>query len=324
MLELVRTAEAADAEPIDRALTRARSEHVVRLVGLGDADAEIAAAVDAGVELLVRETPEPQHLRGKRVLVTRAAHQARETVRGLRRRGAEPLELPTILIGPPEDPAPLAAAAADPSRWDVIALTSENGVEAFFTALAAAHHDARALAGRLVAVIGPGTARALERHGVRPDLVAEEHRGEALAEAIVKALGPRCAQASVLLPRAAVARDALPDALRAVCARVDVIEAYRTRAPDASILAALRATLEARRIDVVLFTASSTVQNLCTHVPDAARLLTGVVVATIGPITSEACARAGIPVTVEASPYTVPSLLAALERHFAGTPNSSS
>ncbi len=115
---------------------------------------------------------------------------------------------------------------------------------------------------------------------------------------------------------------------RTPCARcapgVDVVEAYRTRAPDASILAALRATLEAHQLDVVLFTASSTVQNLCAHVPDAARLLSGVVVATIGPITSEACARAGITVTVEASPYTVPSLLAAIERHFAGTPNSSS
>jgi len=327
MLEIVRASPGdpeSNAEPIDRAISRARGGHVVRCVAEPEAEAELAAAIDAGVELLVRETREVQRLRGLRVLVTRAAHQAKETVRGLRRRGAEPIELPTIVIGPPDDPRPLAAAAAEPSRWDVIALTSENGVEAFFEALHAAGHDARALAGRRIAVIGPGTARALARHGVRPDLVAEEHRGEALAEAIVQALGPRCSEARVLLPRAAVARDALPDALRAVCARVDVIEAYRTRAPDASVLATLRATLEARGIDVVLFTASSTVQNLCTHVPEAARLLAGVVVGTIGPITSEACARAGIAVTVEASPYTVPSLLAALERHFAGTPNSSS
>lgn len=327
MLELIGDDDAtALDEPIDRALGRARKEHVVRRVPRASVEAEVAAAAEAGVELTVRATTAPQPLAGLRVLVTRASHQARETVRALRRRGAEPLELPTIVVGPPDDPAPLAAAAADLSRWDVVALTSENGVDALFSALSAAGKDARSLSGRLVAVIGPGTARALGRHGVAPDLVAEEHRGEALAEAITAALGGRAKDAAVILPRAAVARDALPDALRLACARVDVVEAYRTRGPDDAVVAALRETLAARAVHVVMFTASSTVQNLCAHVPDAPALLAGVTVGTIGPITSEACARAGIRVTVEASPYTVPALLDALGAHFAasGTPKSSS
>lgn len=289
--------------------------------------AEVAAVAEAALPFAVIPAPSAARLplAGVRVLVTRASEQAGETARALRRRGAVPIEIPTIVIGPPDDPAPLARAARALDRYDAIALTSANGVRSLFEALRGAGLDARALAGSIVAAIGPGTGAALARNGVRADVTADEHRGEALAATILDAL--RAAEATgrrrdpagarVLLPRAAVARNALPDALAAAGVFVDVVEAYRTRRPERPIVERLEAALGSRAIDVVAFTASSTVDNLCALIPDARERLRDVVVASIGPITSATCRARGLDVSVEASPYTIPALVAALEAHFA-------
>ena len=258
-------------------------------------------------------------LAGRTVLVTRAREQAGDTLRALRGRGALPLSLPTIVLAPPTDRAPLLDAARHLERYDVVALTSANAVDALFATIAELGGDARALGRARVAAIGPGTTRALARHGVRADLVPAEHRGEALAEAILAMLtGAPTTAARVLLPRAEVARDALPDRLRAAGVQVDVVVAYRSRPPEPEEVAALRATLDARALDVVLFTASSTVDNLCALLDDPPRALAGVAVASIGPITSATCRARGLAVDVEAAPYTIPALLDALEAYFLG------
>jgi uroporphyrinogen III methyltransferase/synthase len=210
----------------------------------------------------------------------------------------------------------LHAAARALARYDLVALTSENGVDALFDAIDQVGLDARAFGAARIAAIGPGTSRALARHGVRADVVPDEHRGEALADEVRRVLGPAPAGKRVLLPRAAVARDAFPDALRAAGVQVEVVAAYRTRPPTEADVARLRETLSNRAIDVVVFTASSTVEHLCTIVPDAATKLAGVTVASIGPITSTTCQRLGLHVDVEASPYTIAALLDALEAHF--------
>jgi uroporphyrinogen III methyltransferase/synthase len=254
---------------------------------------------------------------GRVVAITRAATQAGETARAVRARGGLPLEAPTISIEPPEAPARLAAAARAIGSYDLIAFTSANGVDALFAAIREVGLDARALAGALVAVIGPGTGRALAPYGVRADLAAEEHRGEGLAAAITQRLGGSVAGKRVLLARAAVARDALPDTLRHGGAHVDVVPAYRSLPAPAAALAPLREALLAGEVDVVTFTASSTATNFCQAFPDAEALLARTVVASIGPITSDTLRARGLRVDVEASPYTIPSLLDAIEAHFA-------
>jgi len=259
---------------------------------------------------------ENRPLFGARVLVTRASEQASETAKALRARGALPIEIPTIVLAPPTDPSLLETAVRALERYRVIAFTSANGVDAFFRALTSASLDSRALGHTKIATIGPGTERALRKHGLRGDLVAEEHRGEALAEAILaflRALPEKTAR--VLLPRAEVARDALPDALRAAGFEIDVVPAYRSLPPDAAHVADLRRRLDEGTIDIVLFSASSTVSNLCDAMPDAKQLLERTIVATIGPITSATCRARGVRVDVEASPYTIPALLDALEAH---------
>ena len=259
---------------------------------------------------------------GKRVLVTRPAGQAMATSDMLRRRGAEPIELPAITLGPPPDPARVTQAARELDRYDVVAFTSENGVTGFFRALDTERRDARAFGRARVAAIGPGTAAALLPHGVRADIVPTAFVGEALADAILAdpEVAARLAQGRVrvLVPRALVAREVMGDRLRDAGCDVDIVPVYETRPAPAALGGELVRRLEARAIDVVMLTSSSTADSLCDLLGTrAAELLGGVLVASIGPITTATASARGLVVGVTADVSTTAGLVAALERHFA-------
>jgi uroporphyrinogen III methyltransferase/synthase len=199
-----------------------------------------------------------------------------------------------------------------------VAFSSENGVEAFFTEIARQGLDARAFGSAKVAAIGPGTADALLRHGIRTDLLPTRHVGEALADAIETTLGESLRGAHVLLPRAAAARDALPQRLRDAGAIVDDVPAYRTLGPAPDFGAALRARIEGGELDAITFTSASTVEHTAAALGEgAASLLARLTVASIGPITTEAAARLSVRVDATAEPHTVQGLVDALTRAFA-------
>jgi uroporphyrinogen III methyltransferase/synthase len=265
---------------------------------------------------------ENRPLFGQRILVTRAREQAGSMAAALRDAGAEPVVVPTIEIHPPSDPEPLARALHTLRRgaYGWVAFTSANGVERTWEALIQSGGDARVFGAAKLAAIGPATARALEGHGLRPDVVAREFRGENLAEEILSAIrarGPSAAAPRVLLARAAVARDVLPDALRGAGCEVDVVPAYETRPPAASVVDTLGRDLESGGIDVVTFTSSSTVENLCDLLgPRAAAVLAGVRVASIGPVTTATARERGLRVDVTAREYTVSGLVEALVAEF--------
>jgi uroporphyrinogen III methyltransferase/synthase len=191
-------------------------------------------------------------------------------------------------------------------------------VAAFRERLGRVGLDARSLGGRRVAAIGPETAEALRRGGIEPDLVPAEYR----AEGLVNALGTRLDRGdAVLLVRAAEARDVLPRELEARGVRVTVAPAYRTAlAGDGA--ADVLGLLESRRIDAVTFTSSSTVRGFVALLApsDARRLLDGVVVAAIGPITAETAAEHGLRVSVMPHEYMVPALADAIAGHFETSP----
>jgi uroporphyrinogen III methyltransferase/synthase len=279
---------------------------------------------------------EKRPLFGKRVLVTRAQGQNAGTADLLRDSGAEPLVVPTIVIGPPADPRPLERALGELRRggYSWVAFTSANGVERTWEALCQSGLDARAFGAAHVAAIGPATARALERHGLRADVVAKEYRGEGLADEMLRAQAGQVGQAEwqnrtadehgsastrVLLARAARARDALPEALRAAGWAVDVVAAYETHAPPHQSVDALVRELEAGRVDAVTFTSSSTVDNLCDLLGNdrAAELLSMTRIASIGPLTTQAALARGLRVDVTAAKYTVPELVRALSESWA-------
>jgi uroporphyrinogen III methyltransferase/synthase len=247
---------------------------------------------------------------GKRLLVPRAAEQAERSARAIRARGAEPVLVPLIRILPPPDARPLAAALAALGGYDWVLFTSENGVERTFGALTAAGRDARAFGSAKVGVIGPRTAEALARRGIRADLVAEEHVGEGLARDLLALGSPR----RVLLSRALVARDELPRLLREAGAEVDVVPAYETQpVPPAELAERIRNAA----VDVVLLTSSSIVRSLVDALGSTARdQLAALTVASIGPVTTQTAEELGVRVDVAADVHTLDGLLDALEAHF--------
>lgn len=259
-----------------------------------------------------------QPLFGKRVLVTRPEDRAHGIAQRLRDEGAEALCVPAIRIAPPEDGAALERAAREASGYDWIVWTSASGVDAFFAEVERQGRDARAVGAARICAIGPATADALLRRGLRADAVPAEFRGEGAAQAILDAHGGDLRGVRALLPRAAVAREVVPDTLRAAGAHVDVVHAYRNLPATAEDDARIRRAIVDREIDVVTFTAPSTVQSVTRVLGErAAEALAPLTVASIGPITTAAAEALGIRVDVTAGSYTSDGLVDALRDRFA-------
>lgn len=245
---------------------------------------------------------------GRRIVVTRARHQAAELSSRLTDAGAEVLEYPVITIEDPDDAGALVAAYSGVGDYDWLLLTSVNGARRFLDGLVAAGHDIRELAGVRIAAIGPATARAVTDRG----LLVAARPTEYVAEALVEALGD-VAGRRLLLARAAVAREVLPDELRKRGARVDVVATYRTLLPTD-----VPAPQTLGEVDMVTFTSSSTVVNFDTLCSGNAReVLAGRAVAAIGPITAGALRERGIEPDVLPPSYTVADLASAIIGHFA-------
>lgn len=259
-----------------------------------------------------------QPLFGKRVLVTRPEDRAQGLARMLRDEGAEARCIPAIRIAPPEDPEPLARAVREAGSYDWIVFTSASGVDAFFAEVDRQEQDARVVGRARLCAIGPATAAALRARGLRADRIPEEFRGEGAARAILDAHGGDLRGLRVLQPRAAVAREVLPETLRAAGAHVDVVHAYRNVPATDDDAAAIRRAIAEREVDVVTFTAPSTVESVVRALgDDAPALLAPLTVASIGPITTAAAEKLGIRVDVSAPVYTGEGLVLALRERFA-------
>jgi uroporphyrinogen III methyltransferase / synthase len=252
---------------------------------------------------------------GQRIVVTRARGQAEALTSKLAALGADVIELPAIeILGPGEvsvppavlPPVSLTEAIARLQTYGWLIFTSANGVKFFIDALDRSGYDLRKLRAKICA-IGPATRAAIEALHLKVDLMGEEYVAEGLLAAFAD---HDLAGARVLLPRAAIARDLVPTELSRRGATVDVVEAYRTVAPEGLAERARNIFTAPRKPDWVTFTSSSTVQNLVAALGSEA--LRGVKAASIGPITSGAARTAGIEVAVEAREYTVDGLIAVL------------
>lgn len=243
---------------------------------------------------------------GQRIVITRDRSQAGDLAAKLLALGAEPIELPVIEIQPPADSAPLNRAIGELETYDWVIFTSVNGVRYFLDHLDHSPRDLRALRARICA-IGPATRNALEQLHLKVDIVPEEYVSESLVAAFetIELAGKR-----VLLPRAAVARDLVPERLSARGAQVDVVEAYRTVLPEEATARAREVFGGKKRPHWITFTSSSTVTNFLTVAGRQA--LQEVRIASIGPVTTETARSHGLVVDVEASPFTMDGLVAAI------------
>ena len=248
---------------------------------------------------------------GKRLMVTRAVAQAGEFATMLAERGAAVIECPTIRIVEPDNWQPMDEALRELSTFDWLILTSTNAVRAFFQRLDYLGLDARALGTCRVCALGPKTAEIVKSFGVRPDLLASDYKAEGVVAEFsrMNITGKR-----MLYPRADRAREAIPRELGKMGASVDCPVIYRTILPDRLPAEAVFA-LEKRSIDCITFTSSSTVRNLAQMLGEDRMLdmLKGVVIASIGPITSRSCRELGLKVDIEPKEYTLPALTDAIE-----------
>jgi uroporphyrinogen-III synthase len=253
-------------------------------------------------------------LLGRRVLVTRAAHQAGKLSQGLRALGAEPVEVPVLEIHPPTSFTPLDTALRQFASYDWLILTSANAVHALIERAAAVGISLAQPAWLKVAAVGESTSAEARKAGFKIAFVPQTYVAESLVEGLLKTLQNKPSGQRILLARAAVARDVIPDALRSAGAAVDVVDAYRNVLPKAAP-AQLRSALQ-NGLDAVTFTSSSS----AIHLAEAARTanvawpFACVPAVSIGPITSKTLRELGWEPAVEAEPSDIPGLITAVER----------
>lgn len=243
-----------------------------------------------------------------RIAITRSQGQQGALAHRLAELGAEVLALPTIAFepGPPE---PMRRAIERLATYDRVIFTSANAVDAFLDAVYAAGRDPRAFASTRIACIGPATARRLRERGLVADQVPEQFIAEALIEALIR---DGVAGQRILIPRAEIAREVLPETLAAAGADVEVLVAYRTVQPPVDPIALARIT--AGEIDLVTFTSSSTVQHFRSlfDAQTFEQVRARIGAACIGPITADTARAYGLRVAVMAEQYTIPGLVDAL------------
>jgi uroporphyrinogen III methyltransferase/synthase len=259
-----------------------------------------------------RGTEKP--LAGKRIVVTRAGAQAYGLAEKIEKAGGEVIELPTIEIRQPESFAAFDAAIKEIEHYDWVIFTSVNSVAPFLERLRVGGKTVESVHSLRVGAIGPETARRLASAGIRASLVPERYQ----AEGILDTMKPEAMKdRRVLIPRAAEAREILPETLRAWGATVDVVIAYRTALPNVDI-APLAELLRRRKIDVITFTSSSTVKNFVRLFGgrSLAEITAGSAIACIGPITASTAEQAGARPEIVATDFTINGLTGAIIAHF--------
>lgn len=250
-------------------------------------------------------------LAGRRILVTRAAQQAGKLSDGLRELGAIAVEVPVLEIASPVSFTALDGALRQIDRYDWILFTSANTVAAMKTRGEEIGIASAATSGAMVAAVGSATAAAAREAGWNVALIPGTYVAESLVASLQRQEIPG---KRILLARAEVARDVIPDALRSAGAIVDVVDAYRNVIPADAPKQLRQALVEG--LDAATFTSSSSV----THLADAARAahlgfpFPGVPAVSIGRVTSATLRAAGWEPAAEADPHDIPGLIGAVER----------
>lgn len=255
---------------------------------------------------------EDRPLFGKRIVVTRTRHQAGGLTKQLSKLGADVIELPTIKIVEPKNLLEFGELVQDCYTYDWIVFSSPNGVEAFFKMFYKLYSDARSIGPAKIAVIGPGTAEKVKEYHMAVDLMPEK---KFVAEGLIEKFKKDEAMEhlKVLWVRAEEAREVIAEGLNKMGAIVDEALAYRT-VPERDDNQAAIARMTEEGADLITFTSASTVECFFALGLDLPK---DVKIASIGPVTSDALKKRGLKPHIEAQEYSIPGLVAAIEKHFA-------
>jgi uroporphyrinogen-III synthase len=255
-------------------------------------------------------------LQGRRVLVTRPAHQAEKLAAPLRALGAEVILLPVLEVLPPSDPAPLLSAIKNLDSYRWIVLTSANAVRSVTDILRVHNKNLAAFSDLKIAVVGEETAQSVAELGRRADLIPPDFTAASLGAA----LSPHVSGQRVLLPQQPAASEIIADSLTAAGALLDRVDAYRTALPaDASSHLRTLYANPATAPDVLTFTSAQSARNFFELLRETGVALPpNTVISSIGPSTTAALRSLGNPPQVAAAQSTAHALADALSRYFAG------
>ena len=292
---------------------------------VSDADIKPPSLIIIGEVVSLRETIdwyEKRPLFGKKIIVTRTREQASDLVAGLEEFGANCLEYSTINIQPVDSYAALDDELERINEYHWILFTSLNGVKYFFERLYGKGMDARQLKGPEIAVVGKSTADLLLKYGVHADLIPSVFTGEGLAQSL---LDQGVEGRNILIPRALQSREILPETLRGAGAQVTVVPVYQN-CPVQDDKEFLRAELEKGGVQMVTFTSSSTARNFLAlldgeNQDELKKLLAGVKIAAIGPITAKTVTDSGLKVDVMPEQHTITAMIEAIVAYYNGADN---
>jgi len=248
-------------------------------------------------------------LRGKTILTTRAAAQSGELTESLTRLGARVLECPAIELEPVEDLSAIDNAISSLSRYQWLIFTSANAVDYFMNRVREVNGEIPQIP---IAVVGATTAERLKQWKLFPSLIPEQFN----AEGLLKAFSLDLSGVRILFPRAAVARELLPEELRHRGAMVDILPVYRTRKTSEGSLDIAK-ILQTETVDCIVFTSSSAVHAIAESLGDRLQpALQKVTIAVIGPVTASSCEEIGLVAEIQPSRATIPDLVAAIREYF--------
>ena len=249
---------------------------------------------------------------GKKIVITRPHQQSVKLKRELRRLGADVISFPTVEVQRPGSWLALDRAIEKIRAYHWLIFTSVHGVKYFFDRYFSIVSDIRELKGIKIAAIGPSTAKALQAFNLSIDIIPNEYCAEGLLESFKE---KTLKGMNILMPRAKVARELLPEQLRKQQANVDVVTVYETILPDSASLH-LNEIFYSNKPDMIVFTSSSTVKNLETILQPWPQCLEGMAIACIGPITKKTAEERGLKVDVIPKKYITASLLESITEFF--------
>ncbi len=251
---------------------------------------------------------EKQALFGKGIVITRPKEQAEEFSQLLRQLGAKVIHFPTIKIIPVAAGQELDRAIGNVEAYQWLIFTSANGARLFFQRFSKLGRDIRDLKGVNICTIGPATAAVVEERGIKVDLVPESF----LAEGVVEAFQNRGINGQrILLPRAEVARDVIPEGLTRLGAQVEVVDVYRTVSSGVEG-GWLKKLIHQGEVDIITFTSPSILKNFVAIMGEDFHLPAGIKIACIGPVTAAAVKKAGLKIDIMPESYSIPGLVEAM------------
>jgi uroporphyrinogen III methyltransferase/synthase len=255
---------------------------------------------------------EKQPLFGKGIVITRPKEQAEEFSQLLRQLGAKVINFPTIKIIPVAAGQGLDQAIGNVEAYQWLIFTSANGARIFFQRFCELGRNIRDLKGIRICTIGPATALVVEERGIKVDLIPESF----VAEGVVEAFQNRGISGQrILLPRAEVARDVIPEGLTRLGAQVEVVDVYRTVSSGLEG-AGLKELINKGDVDVITFTSPSILKNFMAIMGEDFHLPAGIRIACIGPVTAAAVKKAGLKIDIMPERYTIPGLVEAMVDFF--------